>query len=89
MAEELEELKRAEESGNAESIREEIGDLLFTIVSIARFHDVDPEDALRSTSNKFIRRFQYIEKKADLSDSTLADMDKLWDEAKSMEKRGQ
>lgn len=88
MTEELEELKNAEKSGDTESIREEIGDLLFTIVNIARFHDIDPEDALRSTSNKFIRRFQHIENNADLSDSTLTDMDKLWNEAKNMEKKG-
>ena len=88
MHEEIEELRKAEESGNNELIREEIGDLLFTIVNIARFHSVDPEDALRATSNKFVRRFSYIEKKTDLSNTTLEEMDKLWNEVKGMEKKG-
>jgi len=86
MHEEIEELERAEQSGNTEELREEIGDLLFTIVNIARFHNIDPEDALRSTSNKFVRRFAYIEKNTNLSDSTLEIMDKLWNEVKGMEK---
>jgi tetrapyrrole methylase family protein/MazG family protein len=88
MDEEIEELRKAEQSGNIEFIREEIGDLLFTIVNIARFHDIDPEDALRATSNKFIRRFSYIEKNTDLSEATLEMMDKLWNEVKGMEKKG-
>jgi tetrapyrrole methylase family protein/MazG family protein len=89
MHEEIEELRKAEQSGNGELIREEIGDLLFTIVNIARFHNIDPEDALRATSNKFVRRFNYIEKNTDLSNTTLETMDKLWNEVKGMEKKGQ
>ena len=88
MAEEIKELKEAEKSGNTDSVREEIGDLLFTIVNIARFHNIDPEDALRSTSDKFVRRFTYVEKNTDLSSSTLSTMDRLWNEAKDMEKKG-
>lgn len=88
MREEIEELKKAEESGDSGLIREEIGDLLFTVVNIARFHSVDPEDALRATSNKFLRRFHYIEKNTDFSNTTLEEMDKLWNEVKGMEKRG-
>jgi len=88
MHEEIEELRKAEESGNNELIREEIGDLLFTIVNIARFHSIDPEDALRASSNKFVRRFSYIEKNTDLSNTTLEEMDKLWNEVKGMEKKG-
>jgi len=88
MHEEIEELRKAEESGNNDLIREEIGDLLFTIVNIARFHSVDPEDALRASSNKFVRRFGYIEKNTDLSNTTLEEMDKLWNEVKGMEKKG-
>jgi len=89
MHEEIDELKKAEESGDSGLIREEIGDLLFTIVNIARFHNIDPEDALRATSNKFLRRFSYIEKNTDLSNTTLETMDKLWNEVKGMEKKGQ
>jgi tetrapyrrole methylase family protein/MazG family protein len=88
MHEEIDELKKAEESGDSGQIREEIGDLLFTIVNIARFHNIDPEDALRATSNKFVRRFSYIEKNTDLSNTTLEAMDKLWNEVKGMEKKG-
>lgn len=88
MTEEIEELKEAEQSGDREAVREEIGDLLFTIVNIARFYNVDPEDALRATSDKFVRRFTYIEENADLSSSTLSTMDKLWNEVKGMEKKG-
>jgi tetrapyrrole methylase family protein / MazG family protein len=88
MHEEIDELKKAEESGDSGLIREELGDLLFTIVNIARFHNIDPEDALRATSNKFLRRFSYIEKNTDLSNTTLETMDKLWNEVKGMEKEG-
>jgi tetrapyrrole methylase family protein / MazG family protein len=88
MHEEIAELQKAEQSGNAELIREEIGDLLFTVVNIARFHNIDPEDALRATSNKFVRRFSYIEKNTDLSSATLETMDRLWNEVKGMEKKG-
>ena len=88
MSEEIGELKKAESSGETEAIKEEIGDLLFTIVNISRFHNIDPEDALRSTSDKFVRRFSYIEKNTDLENTTLTAMDKLWDEIKSIEKRG-
>jgi tetrapyrrole methylase family protein / MazG family protein len=88
MHEEIDELRKAEQSGNGEFIKEEIGDLLFTIVNIARFHNIDPEDALRATSNKFVNRFSYIEKNTDLSNATLETMDRLWNEVKGMEKKG-
>jgi len=88
MHEEIDELRKAEQSGNNEQIKEEVGDLLFTIVNIARFHNIDPEDALRATSNKFVRRFSYIEKNTDLSSASLETMDRLWNEVKGMEKKG-
>jgi tetrapyrrole methylase family protein/MazG family protein len=88
MHEEIEELKKAEQSGDGVLIREEIGDLLFTIVNIARFHNIDPEDALRATSNKFVRRFSYIEKNTDLSNATPDTMNRLWNEVKGMDKKG-
>lgn len=87
--EELEELRRAESKGDVKEIKEEIGDILFTMVNISRFHGIDPEDALRSTIEKFIRRFRYMEKHTDLSKADLSIMDKLWDEIKSMEKEGE
>lgn len=88
VGEEIAELRRAEQSGNSELIKEEIGDLLFTIVNVARFHNIDPEDALQATSRKFLRRFNYIQKNTDLSNTTLETMDKLWNEVKVMEKKG-
>ncbi|MDD5010017.1 MAG: nucleoside triphosphate pyrophosphohydrolase [Syntrophorhabdaceae bacterium] len=88
MHEEIGELKKAEETKDTGAIKEEIGDLLFTIVNISRFHNIDPEDALRSTSEKFIRRFNYIEKNIDVTKSSLTDMDNLWDEIKNMERQG-
>ncbi len=87
--EELEELRRAESKGDVKEIKEEIGDILFTMVNISRFHGIDPEDALRSTIEKFIRRFRYMKKHTDLSKADLSIMDKLWDEIKSMEKEGE
>jgi len=80
-------LRKAEDAGIEEDIKEEIGDLLFTIVNIARFHKIDPEDALRSSSNKFIRRFNYIERQIDLSDASPTTMNHLWDLIKSKEKK--
>jgi tetrapyrrole methylase family protein / MazG family protein len=88
MFEEIEEMKRAQITENAASIKEEVGDLLFTIVNISRFLKTDPEDALRSTIDKFIRRFSYIEKHTDIKRASLETMDKLWDDIKYIEKQG-
>lgn len=71
-------------------LAEELGDLLFSCVNVARFLGLDPESALNYTVNKFVRRFSYIEKKAvaageNLEDMSLAEMDKLWEEAKKSE----
>lgn len=68
-------------------IKEEIGDLLFAVVNVARFLGVNPEEALNFTSSKFISRFGFIEKSAKLQERlleemSLEEMDKLWDEAK-------
>ncbi|HBE44549.1 MAG TPA: hypothetical protein DDW17_03615, partial [Deltaproteobacteria bacterium] len=79
----------AEKSAETHRIREEIGDLLFTIVNLARFHSIDPEDALRFSSDKFIKRFAYIEKNIDIQHSTLNKMDALWNEIKDIEKKGE
>jgi tetrapyrrole methylase family protein/MazG family protein len=73
-------------------MEEELGDILFMLVNLSRFISVNPEDALRRTITKFIHRFRYIEMNAaeqgkTLSEMTLADMDKLWDEAKEKESK--
>ncbi|RJP74059.1 MAG: nucleoside triphosphate pyrophosphohydrolase [Candidatus Zixiibacteriota bacterium] len=88
ITEEVEELKHARQSGDQAKIEEEFGDLLFSLVNLSRFWKVSPEDALRRTVEKFIRRFNYVEKTLkeqgkDVRHSTLEEMDKLWDEAKA------
>lgn len=88
MHEEIEELKEAQMSKNTMEIKEEIGDLLFTIANIARFQGIDPEDALRQTTEKFIKRFRYIENKTDINNASSETMNELWIEAKSKEKEG-
>lgn len=85
--EELKEFKKALETKEKNEIGEELGDILFMLVNVSRFIGINPEDALRKTIAKFISRFRYIEMKAadngrKLSDMTLSEMDKLWEEAK-------
>jgi len=90
--EELKEFRDALEKKRQDEIEDELGDIFFMLVNISRFIGVNPEDALRKTISKFIHRFRHIEMKAaeqgrKLSDMTLEEMDKLWDEAK--ENRGE
>lgn len=82
--EELGELKQALETKVSEDIEEEVGDVLFSMINLARYAKVDPELALQRTNQKFIERFQYIEEQATkpLSDMNLEEMDALWNEAK-------
>ncbi len=93
----LEELKEFEEtigSDNQERMEAELGDLLFAIVNLGRFLALDPEEALRKTIERFTRRFGHIEETlhsrgASLQEATLEEMDRLWEEAKRKEKRGE
>ncbi|MFS2190016.1 nucleoside triphosphate pyrophosphohydrolase [Mucilaginibacter sp. Mucisp84] len=67
----------------------EFGDLLFSLINYARFININPENALEKTNKKFIKRFQYLELKAQengkqLHDMSLAEMDVFWDEAKKL-----
>jgi len=85
-------MQESASEGNAERLQEEYGDLLFALVNYARFVNVTPENALRSTIDKFSRRFRYIEGKlaergTTVHDSTLEEMEALWEEAKKMEWR--
>lgn len=85
--EELEEVKEVYKSENKSKIEEEVGDLLFSVVNVARFLDINPESALNYTIEKFIKRFEYIEtiaisKKMSLEDMNLKEMDALWEETK-------
>lgn len=87
--EELQEIKDVYKSGNESKILEEVGDLFFAVVNVARFLGIDCEAALNYTIDKFIRRFEYIEKSAisngkELEKMTLEEMDKLWEEAKGL-----
>jgi tetrapyrrole methylase family protein / MazG family protein len=90
--EEMRELKSASEStGGADAIQDELGDLLFSLVNYARFLNVDPEDALRKTNRKFVRRFQSVEHRLrergkDVHDATLEEMDAIWNAVKSEER---
>jgi tetrapyrrole methylase family protein / MazG family protein len=88
--EEIAELKSARASGDKQRIEEELGDLLFSIVNLARFLDVEAEHALAQTTDRFTRRFHYIEaklgeNKRSLEQSSLEEMDRLWQEAKTVE----
>ena len=76
---------------NKQRLTDEIGDLLFVAVNLARKAGVDPETALIGCNKKFEQRFNYIEQQCDsrnksLSDSTLEEMEKLWQEAKSVKR---
>ena len=88
MKEEIVELEDAIEEKNPEEIESEIGDIIFSVVNLARFRKVSAEDALRKTINKFISRFQYIEEKLakmgrTVYQSSLQEMDQLWEESKN------
>lgn len=85
--EELKEVKRAVEKKDLSGIEQEIGDVLFSIVNLARHYKVNPEIALNRTNHKFFSRFRYIEsvlrkKGIDIEQASLKELDKYWDEAK-------
>lgn len=75
---------------NKGHVEEELGDLLFSVVNVARFLNVDPEEALQSATRKFIKRFSYVEEESlacgkQLENMSLEEMDILWNEAKNIE----
>ena len=86
--EEIDEIKQAIENGEKANIGEEIGDLLFVVMNLARHLDIEPETALKKTNRKFRQRFKFIEDQLNASgttpeQSTLEEMDKLWTRSKS------
>ena len=86
--EEIDELKSALKDNSKKKVAEEIGDTLFTIANISRFLKLNAEDSLRLTNEKFIKRFQYIEKHYNgdidlMKKATLQELDELWDQAKA------
>ncbi len=87
LEEELGELAEAREAGDREHIEHEVGDLLFTIVNLARFLKIDPEQALRKTNRRFRERFGYVERGLrergkTPAESNIEEMEALWQEAK-------
>lgn len=89
--EEVAELKHAIAADDKENVAEEIGDLLFVVMNLARHLDVEPETALKKMNRKFRQRFKFIEDEIklrgiDLKDATLKDMDELWNTSKTQAK---
>ena len=90
--EEIRELSVEIDNKDTDRIEGEFGDLLFAIVNAARLYGIDPESALERTNMKFISRFNYLESRTlqqgkSLKELSLSEMDKIWDEAKSLEKK--
>ena len=90
--EEFAELRREHEAGSEDTVEDEFGDLLFSLVNVARFLHVDSEQALQRAVAKFERRFRSVEvalqkRERSMKDSTLDELDALWDEAKQHEEK--
>lgn len=85
--EEIKELKDAQSRESAVSMKEELGDILFTVVNISRFLNIDPEDALRFSTDKFEKRFLYIERNTNFKNSSPDKLDTLWTEIKNIGKK--
>ena len=85
--EEINELRFAQKENDINKIREEIGDLLFTVINLSRFFGISAENALRGSNNKFIKRFQLLEKiifdmNKNINDFPANELDEIWKEAK-------
>jgi len=83
--EEIDELIQASDE---EELKEEMGDVFFALVNVARMKNIDPEEALQACNDKFVRRFNYIEEQLkrrgkDFKDATLKELDLIWEEAKA------
>jgi len=91
--EEFDELSEAIKIGKKEKISEEFGDLLFSLVNVSRFLDIDAEDSLRQTIEKFMKRLKNVEKiiknkgSKDLKNYTLNELDEIWEDVKRKEKK--
>jgi MazG family protein len=88
LEEEIKEFEEACARGMQDHVEDEVGDLLFTIVNLARFVKVDPEQALRRTNTKFRQRFGHVERRLaaqgkQVSGTTIEELEDLWQEAKS------
>lgn len=92
--EELVELEVELDKDDKEKATDEFGDFLFSMINVGRVYHINPDNALERTNKKFIRRFNYVERKTieqgkTLKDMTLGEMDALWNEAKSLERKGE
>ena len=90
--EELNELEEELKREDKEKSTRELGDFLFSVINAARLYNLNPDNVLEHTNQKFIRRFNYIEEHSikagkPLTEMTLEEMDKLWNEAKETEKQ--
>lgn len=91
VSEELAEFKDALEKNDSSAMEEELGDILFSLVNLGRFVEINPEEALRKTIGKFLVRFNHIEKTItksgrELNSASIKEMNELWTEAKKKEK---
>lgn len=87
LREEIKEFESACSKGEREKIKEELGDILFSIVNVARFLDISAEEALQGTISKFIERFKEVEGEiAKRGNMTLDEMDEVWNRAKKKDK---
>ena len=87
--EEIEEMHQSEKSETKDKLEKEVGDVFFAMVNYARFLNIHPEDALRRTNEKFIKRFNYVQQKVKetgkaINESNLEEMDKYWNESKKL-----
>ncbi|MBN45218.1 MAG: nucleotide pyrophosphohydrolase [Methylophaga sp.] len=90
--EELDEVAAELDDRDQTKLQEEIGDLLFAITNLARHLNIDPQQAIQQCNQKFLRRFRYIEtqifkQQKTLKTASLDELDALWDEAKTIEKK--
>jgi tetrapyrrole methylase family protein / MazG family protein len=90
LTEEMRELQSSMATQNRAKVEEELGDMLFSLVNLARFLEINPDEALHKTTTKFIQRFQFIERELSRQgktpkQATLAEMDALWEQAKHQE----
>lgn len=91
LEEELKEFEEAVASKNRLKMEDELGDVIFSLVNIGRFLEVNPEEALKKTISKFVSRFLYMEEAikvggGEIRDAGLEEMERLWSEAKAAEK---
>ena len=87
IAEETEEINKAMEENDALQVEEEIGDLLFSVVNVSRLLKIDAEEALKKSTQKFIKRFSLVEEETkrqekDMTDMSLCELDEIWDKVK-------